>query len=147
MARRTVLLLLLTVFALADTHVIEGSSVVKRVAVKPGDTVKLEAVDTKVTVVGDGDVFHIDGSDNRIEVQGSFRGIVVTGSSNTLKVLGALPQLDVRGSDNRITLSGKCDLIQYGGSGNKTIWVRRPGAKPPRVEREGWDNLFEIAEP
>ncbi|MGE0489782.1 MAG: hypothetical protein AB7S38_11295 [Vulcanimicrobiota bacterium] len=87
------LLLLLTVFALADTHVIEGSSVVKRVGVKPGDTVKLEAVDTQVTIVGNGDVFHIDGS------------------------------------------------------GNKTVWVRQPGAKPPRVEREGWDNLSEVAEP
>lgn len=132
---------------LADTLVVEGASTVQSVRVKSGDTVKVESVDTKLTVTGDGDVFHIDGSDNRIEVQGSFKGMVITGTNNTVEVKGDLPQLDVRGSDNVITLRGRCDLVQYSGVDNKTYWVKAQGRKPPKVEREGFDNLFEVREP
>ena len=148
MISRTIFLLLLLVgVALAETHLIEGTGVTKSLVVKPGDTVKLEAVEADVEITGAGDVFHIDGSDNTIVVHGPFRGIVVTGSANTLTVEGDLPQLDVRGSDNRIRLEGRCDLIQFSGSENRTEWVQKPGATAPKIEREGWDNHFTILKP
>lgn len=63
-------------------------------------------------------------------------------SVNLIK-LQFLSQLDIRGCDNQVRLEGSCSLIQYGGSDNVTRWKQRPGAKPPRVERTGWNNLFE----
>ena len=148
MIRKTILLaFMLVALALAETHVIEGTGVTKSLVVMPGDAVTLEAVETDVEITGNGDVFHIDGSDNTIVVHGSFRGIVVTGSANTLTVEGDLPQLDVRGSDNRIHLQSRCDLIQFSGSDNRTDWVQRQGMTAPKIEREGWDNLFTVLKP
>lgn len=97
--------------------------------------------------MGSGDLLHVDGSDNRIEVQGGLNGIVVTGSGNQITVRGKLGQLDVRGCDNQVVLEGDCKLIQYGGSDNVTRWKQKPGSKPPKVERMGWNNLFQVITP
>lgn len=144
MIRSLAFLLLLGLSAAADTHLLEGTGLTHTVHLKAKDVVKVEAVDNTLTLVGSGDLLHLDGSDNRIEVQGGLNGIVITGSGNQLVVKGNLHQLDIRGCDNQVRLEGSCRLIQYGGSDNVTRWKQQPGAKPPRVERTGWNNLFEI---
>lgn len=140
-------LLCLAVAGAADTVLLEGTGLTRTLKLKSQDVVKLEAVDNTLTLQGSGDLLHLDGSDNRVELQGSLNGIVITGSGNQLTVKGDLKQLDVRGCDNRILLEGGCQLIQYGGSDNVTRWRQSPGRKPPKVERIGWNNLFEVLKP
>lgn len=139
--------LALGTLAWADTILLEGSSLTRTVRLKSQDVVKVEAVDNTLTLEGSGDIVHLDGSDNRVVIRGSLNGVVITGSGNSLKVEGSLRQLDVRGCDNRISLDGSCQLIQYGGSDNQTVWIQRPGLHQPRVERVGWNNLFQISRP
>ena len=141
------LALLLCGAAWCDTIQIEGTGVTRRIRLTSQDVVKIEAVETTVTLEGSGDIVNLDGSDNKLTAQGSLNGLVITGSSNQVIIRGRLHQLDVRGCDNQITLDGPCDLIQYGGSGNRTRWIQRSGSKPPKVERSGWDNLFEVNPP
>lgn len=140
-------LLALGAAAWSETFLVEGTGVTRRIQLKSKDSVKIEAVDTQVTLDGAGDVVHLDGSDNKLTLQGSLNGLVITGSGNQVTVIGHLHQLDVRGCDNQISLDGPCDLIQYGGSDNRTRWIQRPGTKAPKIERTGWDNQFQMIQP
>ena len=143
-SRALACLMMLSLAVAADTLLLEGTSLTRTVQIKGKDVVKVEAVDNTLTIVGSGDLLHLDGSDNRVELQGSLNGIVITGSGNQLTVRGNLTQLDVRGCDNKILLEGGCQLIQYGGSDNLTRWKQSAGRKPPKVERIGWNNQFQV---
>lgn len=145
--RALALVVLCSLVGFAETVLLEGTGLTRTVPVKSKDVVKIEAVENQLTLVGSGDLLHVDGSDNRIEVQGGLNGIVVTGSGNQITVRGKLGQLDVRGCDNQVVLEGDCKLIQYGGSDNVTRWKQKPGSKPPKVERMGWNNLFQVITP
>jgi len=141
------LVLLCSLWGFADTVLLEGTGLTRTVTLKAKDVVKIEAVENALTLIGSGDLLHVDGSDNTIEVRGGLNGIVITGSGNQVTVRGRLGQLDVRGCDNQLLLEGECQLIQYGGSDNVTRWKQKPGSKPPKVERMGWNNQFVVITP